>query len=69
MRFSMGVLCALLLAGCATPNGRNTTADAIQREMSQAVVESVQASKPEAVRDALLPPLVVELPIVESQSP
>lgn len=68
MRFSMGVLCALLLAGCATPNGRNTTADVIQREMSQAAQENVQSSKPEAVREALLPPLTVELPVVEGQS-
>lgn len=68
MRVSMGVMCAVLLAGCATPNGRNNTAEAIQREMNQAVQESVQPSKPDAVSNALLPPLAVELPAVENQS-
>ncbi|MFZ3019091.1 MAG: secretin N-terminal domain-containing protein [Gallionella sp.] len=61
MRALLGVLCALLmLAGCATPNARNHTAEAIQREMSQ-------ASQPAEVSNALLPPLTVEMPAVEDK--
>ncbi len=58
----------LLLAGCATPGGRNQTAEAIQREMDQAVQESAQPGKPaDVVSDALLPPLTVELSRVDSK--
>ena len=65
MRVSLGVLSAvLLLAGCATPNGRNHTAETIQREMDQAVQQSVQ---PAEVSNALLPPLAVEAPAVEDK--
>jgi MSHA biogenesis protein MshL len=53
---------ALLLAGCAAPGGRNQTADAIQREMNQAVQDSAQPGKAaDAVNNALLPPLTVDL--------
>ena len=54
----------LLVSGCATPGSHNKTADAIQREMNQAVQDSAQPSKPDAVNNALLPPLAVELPKV-----
>lgn len=57
----------LLLAGCATPGGKNTTAEAIQREMKQAVQDGVQPGKPDAVNEALLPPLSVAMPSVENK--
>ena len=62
----MGAL--LLLAGCATPKSQNQTADAIQREMNQAAQDSAQASKPEVVNNALLPPLAVGMPKVDNKS-
>lgn len=65
MRVLLWVLSAvLLLAGCATPNGRDHTAEAIQREMNQAVQQSIQ---PAEVSNALLPPLSVEMPSVEDK--
>src|SRR5574340_104521 len=59
---------ALFLAGCATPASRNQTADTIQREMNQAVQGSAQPGKPDAVNNALLPPLTVGLPRVDNKS-
>lgn len=67
MRFSIGVICAVLLAGCATPSGRNHTAETIQREMDRAVRESVQPARQDAVNAALVPPLAVEMPKVEDK--
>jgi len=65
MRVLLWVLSAvLLLAGCATPNGRDHTAEVIQREMNQAVQQSIQ---PTEVSNALLPPLSVEMPSVEDK--
>ncbi|MDP2143404.1 MAG: secretin N-terminal domain-containing protein [Gallionella sp.] len=65
MRVLLWVLSAvLLLAGCATPNGRDHTAEVIQREMNQAVQQSIQ---PAEVSNALLPPLSVEMPSVEDK--
>ena len=63
MRVSIG-LCAglLLLAGCAAPTARNQTADAIRREMSHAVQDSVRPSRMDEVNNALLPPLTMSLP-------
>ncbi len=61
------VFCLLfsVLAGCATPGSRNQTADAIQREMNQAVQDSVQSVN--TVNNALLPPLTVEMPRVDNK--
>lgn len=58
---------ALLLAACAAPGSRNQTADAIQREMSQAAQDSAQPGKPDAVSNALLPPLTMGMPMVDSK--
>ena len=55
----------LLLAGCATPGGKNTTAEAIQREMDQATQASAQSA--DAVNKALLPPLSAEMPKIENK--
>jgi MSHA biogenesis protein MshL len=67
MRISLW-LGVLLLAGCATPGGRNQAADAIQREMNQAAQDSAQPSKPEAVNSALLPPLAMGMPKMDNKS-
>ena len=63
------VFCLLssMLAGCATPGSKGQTADAIQREMNQAVQDSAQPSKPDAVSSALLPPLSAVMPNVENK--
>lgn len=70
MRVLPGVLSALLLlAGCATPNGRNSTNSTeatIRHEMNQAVQQSIQ---PPEVNNALLPPLSAEMPAVEDKPP
>lgn len=58
---------ALLLAACAAPGNRNQTADAIQREMSEAAQASAQPGKPDAVSNALLPPLTMGMPMVDSK--
>jgi MSHA biogenesis protein MshL len=58
----------LLLAGCAAPRSNNQVADSIQHEMNQAVQNSAQPSKPDEVSNALLPPLNMGLPKVDSKS-
>ncbi|MBK9161792.1 MAG: secretin N-terminal domain-containing protein [Nitrosomonadales bacterium] len=67
MRTTLWLCVALLLAGCATPGSRNGAADAIQREMDQAVQESAQPGKADAVNNALLPPLTADMPAVENK--
>ena len=68
MRILLWLVAALMLAGCATPGSRNQTADAIQREMNQAVQDSAQPGKSaDAVNNALLPPLTVGLPRVDNK--
>ncbi len=54
--------CLLLLAGCVAPTARIQTADAIQREMNQAVQDSVKPSRVDEVNNALLPPLAMIMP-------
>ncbi len=49
----------MFLAGCAAGHSHNQTTDAIRQEMNQAV--SQQAVKPDAVNEALLPPLNADL--------
>jgi MSHA biogenesis protein MshL len=58
----------LLLVGCASTGGHDQAADAIQREMNQAAQASAQPSKPEEVNNALMPPLAVGMPNMESKS-
>ena len=67
MRVLLWLSTVLLLAACAAPGGRNQTADAIQREMSQAARDSAQPGKPDAVSNALLPPLTMGLPRVDNK--
>ena len=65
MRILLWLSASLLLAGCAAPGNRNQTADAIQREMNQAVQNSAQSAS--AVSNALLPPLAVGMPKVDNK--
>jgi len=58
----------LLLAGCAAPRSNNQIADSIQHEMNQAVQNSAHPSKPDEVNNALLPPLEMGMPKVDSKS-
>lgn len=55
------------LSACATQGGRNTTADTIRREMDAAVQESTKPIKSDTVNNALLPPLSVIMPKVDSK--
>lgn len=62
------LLCALLLlAGCAANKSRNQTVDAIRQEMNQATQSSAQPVKPEAVNEALLPPLNFAMPKADNK--
>jgi len=65
MKVILGLIAAMLLAGCATPSSKNQAADAIQREMNQAAQDSERSAN--AVNDALLPPLSAAMPNVESK--
>jgi len=68
VKISLWVCAGLLvLTGCATPGSKNQTTEAIQREMNQAVQDSAQPGKPDAVSNALLPPLTMGLPRVDSK--
>ena len=58
----------LLLAGCAATRSNNQVADSIQHEMNQAVQNSAQPSKPDEVNNALLPPLAMGMPNVDTKS-
>ena len=57
----------LFLAGCAASNGRNPTAEAIQGEMKQAAKSGAPTGRPDAVSDALLPPLTVGMPMLDNK--
>ena len=56
MKPLIGMLAMLLLTACAGPVGRNSTADAIKQDMD-GIAERAKSAKPDAVNDALLPPL------------
>ena len=55
-----------VLSACASPVGHNSTADAIKQEMNRAMETSTPA-KPDAVSNALLPPLTVGMPAIDSK--
>ncbi|MEO6975098.1 MAG: hypothetical protein ABI144_04365, partial [Gallionella sp.] len=67
MRITL-LLGVLLLAGCATSRSNHQVADSIQHEMNQAVQSSAQTNKPDEVNNALLPPLAMGMPKVDSKS-
>jgi MSHA biogenesis protein MshL len=57
MKRALGLMVLLLLSACATGGGsKNTAADKIKQEMD-ATVASKESAKPDAVNQALLPPL------------
>ena len=58
----------LLLAGCAAPDSKIQAKDDIQRAMNQAAQNAAQPSKPDAVNNALLPPLDLGMPKLDSKS-
>ena len=59
----MVLILLLLAAGCQTPLGkRPTTLEQINDEMAQAVRESAKPAAPDAVSQALLPPLKIAIP-------
>lgn len=60
-------LCLLSLAGCATSNQQSPAADAIKQAMNQAVQSGAQSGKPDAVNDALLPPLHAAMPQLDNK--
>ena len=58
------------LAGCAEPPVRSDAAyDTIGREVDKAVTQRAKPVPPDSVSQALLPPLVVEMPRVEVSRP
>ena len=65
MKTLLSLLSALLLAGCATPSDHSQAAKSIQQEMNLAV-QNVPVSKMNAVNNALLPPLTLNLPVINS---
>ena len=60
---------AAVLSACASPGGRNTTADAIRHEMDAAAQEVAKSNKSDAVNNALLPPLAVSMPKPDDKLP
>jgi MSHA biogenesis protein MshL len=68
MKIKLWLFLLLLLAGCAAPGSRNQTADAIRHEMNQAAQDSAQPSKADDVNNALLPPLAIGMPRIDSKS-
>ncbi len=67
MKRAIGLLALLLLSACATGGGKNSAADKIRQEMDAAAA-SREAAKPEAVDQALLPPLSVQSPQADSKT-
>jgi MSHA biogenesis protein MshL len=62
------VIAAAASGGCAnTGPQHDTTYDSINQELDNAVKNRVKPATPEAVSQALLPPLVVEMPKAESR--
>ncbi len=55
------------LTACAMPGGRNTTAEAIRHEMDAAGLEGAKPGRTDAVNNALLPPLSVNMPKVDNK--
>ncbi len=67
MRRILSMLALAGLAACAVPGGRNTTAEAIRHEMDAAVLEAAKPGQADAVNNALLPPLLANMPRVDSK--
>jgi len=62
------ILPLLILSACSsTPKGHNATADVIKNEMDAVVQARADANKPNAVNDALLPPLEMSMSAVDTK--
>ncbi len=68
VKLALAVPALVLLAACASSNGRNgnSTADAIKKDM-EAAAKNARPAKADAVNDALLPPLTVGMPAVDNK--
>ncbi len=62
-----GLLALLGLSGCAVPNSKNTTAEAIHHEIDAATRDNAKPIKIEAVSNALLPTLSMMMPKTDSK--
>lgn len=60
------MLLLLFLVACSSPGIKTETVVRINKEMDALVTESASPSKPDAVNNALLPPLSMALPKIES---
>ncbi|MFN7085128.1 MAG: pilus (MSHA type) biogenesis protein MshL [Burkholderiales bacterium] len=69
MRHVMAAVVVLVIGGCASPDrARDVTYDSITRELDKAVKNRVKPATPDVVTEALLPPLVIEMPKAEGRS-
>lgn len=66
MKQLFGIALLLFVAACSSPNIKTKTVVKINNEMDALVSESVTPSKAEAVDKALLPPLTMMMPKVET---
>ena len=70
MKRTLSVLMLLVLAACATPPSKDSTAKAIRHEMDAAAKASATAGKSQtAVDNALMPPLTVNMPKGKAKRP
>ena len=70
MRSWMFVVFVVAAAGCAEqPTRRDATHERIGMELDKAARDRVRPAAPDTVSQALLPPLVVEMPRVEGVRP
>ena len=67
MRRILWMLVFTCLSACTAPSTRNTTAEAIRHELDTAAQESAKPGKLDAVNNALLPPLAVNMHKVDNK--
>lgn len=63
----LALLLPLLLASCATPSRTTPPYDSAKQELDRAIARQSAAEQPDAVSQALMPPLVVEMPSVDGR--
>jgi MSHA biogenesis protein MshL len=66
MKHIISFCIGLVLAACSAPAIKTKANVGVTQEMNAAVTESITPSRPEAVSEALLPPLTMSLPRAES---
>ncbi len=66
MKYIISLCLGLVLAACSAPAIKTKANVGVTQEMNAAVTESVSPSRPEAVSQALLPPLTLSLPRADS---